>query len=549
MDNPPQFGSIATTTPQIVKSPPSMAISQLDSDIRNRFKKRTGELSAFLLQYIMMEENRIKLLAARGQQSETYLHYLLANHDVDMATALAQTCNDFARTTVAEPIMDYMRHVDGHGNDVWHYLAESLANENDDEATGDSAGLAIAKILIQMDIDFCRKNEDDISALARLLFPDVKWSSVNAMLRAKHLSLAEIEASFADRISKNTAILHNVMVGIFESDLLENEATLLKQMLGEILSPRAEAAARTSMIAACFNYVGGKRSETVFMKALQAKEREAVEMMLKLAERGSEDATRTLSASDTQAARAQRQFLLYQYLGKRDKIYQGPLHKAVIANNPGFITPLISLFRQENLTIAGKVNQNIGGMGGMGGTHSGSQFQRSHGHSHPQLNARTQSNQAGDWHHTRERLMVDQSSPAPANPFMSLLLQQDAFGNTVFHLAVLHNREDCLRKLLSGLSNADSGAILIDIPNRYNLTVADLLSQKIVHGKLSTEIRERRINIELAQGIMQSVKKIDARLHDYLRGIIAQIDETIRRSKAKPQPNFDLARIPTIRPG
>lgn len=488
--------------PQKIVRTPSAAISRLDTEIRQRFAKRTDSLPSFLMQWIKLDESQKLLFGSRGTAGETYLQYELMVGDVAMALAIAQMCAEFAESTSAEQTVEYLNHIDTEGNDVWHYLAENLATNEDED------GLAIAKILIQLEIDFCRKNDKEQSPLARLLIPEVKWQSINSLLQAKSLTIAEMEESFAGSINQNEQMKAELMVGIFVSDLQKNKGILLTYLLQDALSPRAEKIERAAVARALFEYVGGNRSESVLMRTVETEHKDLFEKMMQLMQICAEEAYAEMAASDAQLAKAHHQVYMYRRLGRRNRVFQGLLHKAVQYDRSSFITIILGVMRNEDLAVLKRNSR--------GGTE-------------------------------RELLLVDKNSPAPYNPGLSMLLAQDARGNLPIHTAVVGGRDDCLRKLLFGLSLTDAYALLNRVPNRQNLTILDLISVKHAHVKLTAEIKAQRITVADAQAILQNIKDGDKRIQEFLMEALRKAEDVIARNGGKQtRPSFDLARIPTI---
>ncbi|MDI9407879.1 MAG: hypothetical protein QM523_01370 [Candidatus Pacebacteria bacterium] len=483
---------------------PSTQILELDKDIRSRFERRTGSLVAFLQQWILLEPSQRLFFNARGLRGENYLHYLLSIKDLTIAQAVVQMCNEFARSTNSAGVVAFLKHIDLNGNDVWHYLAENLADREGDDA------LQIAQILIQLEIDFCRKNDQDQSPLAHLLIPEVKWASINAMIKVRRLSIEEIEESFSDTISQNEAVMAEIINSILLSDIRKNRGVLLTQLLDFALSPKAEKINRAPLLRAIFNYVGGVLAETVFMYAVESDLREIVDRMLRLLELGSEDATRQKAAVDSQTARQEKQVYIYNHLAKTNKSGTGILHRMVIADRANYIPKIFSLIQNENIW---QINPNRGVKG------------------QPE----------------RIPVILNRLSASPSNPVMSLLLMQDARGNTAYHLAVMGGREDCIRKLMVGLSVIDIAAIIGKIPNRLNLTLIDLMSVQRAHAKLSVDIKANKLSVEEAQNILAGVKKVDPRLVEYLAEYVKKAEDAVQRSPgAVPQPSFDLGKLQHI---
>ncbi len=480
---------------------PEMA--KLDQDIRARFARRTGDISAFLQQWIRLDDAQAMFFGNRGIKGENYLQFCLANGDIDMALPIAKMCAFYAESTDAERIAGYLNHIDAEGNDIWHYLADNLKESEDDDS------LAIAQLLVQLEIDYCRKNDADESPLARLLVPTPRWPSVNSMLLAKQLTIDEIEASFPKHVTESEQIKAEIMAGIFFSDLAENDARLASNMVYFASHPKSEMPDRLAIGRALFDYAGGKRSETVLMKMIETEHKEVFEKALEFLYSLSDQVCKAMAKGDNQLAKAQAQAYLYRRLGRRNRIFQGVLMKAVIADRASYISSLLRLLVNEPVVV-------------------------------------TKQNAKGETE--RELLLMDKTSPSPANPALSLLLQQDARGNLAFHQAVLMNRSDCLRKLFYGLSLVDVHAILCRIPNRFNLTVADLLSQQAAFQKLSVEVKAKRMTIEDAQQWMAQIKAVDRRIIEFLAEAIKKAEDVIQRTGGakSAKPTFDLARVPTV---
>ena len=480
---------------------PSAQIIELDKDIRTRFERRTGSLVAFLQQWILLEPSQKLFFNARGLRGENYLHYLLSIKDLTMAQGVVMMCNEFARSTASIAVVEFLKHIDLNGNDVWHYLAENLADREGDEA------LQIAQILIQLEIDFCRKNDQDQSPLAHLLIPEVKWASINAMIKVRRLTIEEIEDSFSDSISQNEAVMAEIINLILVSDIVNNRGILLTQLLEFAISPKAVKVDRAPLLRAIFNYIGGNLAETVFMHAIDSDLRDLVEKMIRLLELGSEDATRQKAAIDVQSARQERQIYLFNHLAKVNKHGKGIFHRIVKSDRSVYVHKIFSVLQNE---VVWQINPNRGAKG------------------QPE----------------KIPVILDRHSAAPSNPIMTLLLSQDQQGNTPFHLAVMAGREDCLRKLFVGLSVIDIAAIISKIPNRLDLSLLDLLSVQRAHAKLSLDIKANRLTIEEAQNILAGVKKVDPRLIEYLVEFVKKAEDAAQRSAgAIPQASFDLGKL------
>jgi len=293
---------------------PNEAIAALDREVRARFARRTGSLEAFLKDWVRLESSQDAFFNSRGGVGETYLQHLLAHGDIAMALGVARTCAFIAESTSADKVSAFMNNIDMEGNDLWHYLADNLtANE-------DADSLEIAKLLIQLEIDYCRKNDKDESPLARLLIPQPRWQSINSLLQAKAMTIEEMEESFPDPVVKNDKLRGELMASIFFSDIVDNDARLLNHLLAHVTSPKADKIERARTARCFFDYVSGPRLETVLMRVVESVHADTFNKMLDFLQSISEDAFAAMAASDQQAARANQQVFIYRRLGRRNRI-------------------------------------------------------------------------------------------------------------------------------------------------------------------------------------------------------------------------------------
>jgi hypothetical protein len=437
----------------------SAAITALDEEVRRRYARRTDSMASFLMQWIKLDESQSSFFAARGDSSENYLQFELSIGEVEVALAITQMCQVYAESTDSARVIEFLNHIDRDGNDIWHYLADNLTAREDDDS------LEIAKILIQLDIDYCRKNDKDESPLARLLIPEPKWMSINSLMQAKTLTIGEIESSFSASINQNLQVKGGIMVSVLTADLLQNDARLVNHLLYQAMAPKTEKMERAVLARAFFEYAGGKRQESVLMTMMETDYDEVVDKMLAFLQRVAEDAFAALAATDLQLAKANQQVYIYRRLGRRNRLFQSILNKGVSYNKPGYVAAVLRMLRNEDLQT-------------------------------------TKRNSRGETE--REMLMVDKTSAAPFNPAMSLLLMMDARGNLPFHNAILGNRLDCLRKMFYGLSVMDSFVMMTRVPNRFGLTCTDLLNPQQTYAKLAGQVKAQRLTIEEAQPILQA---------------------------------------------
>ena len=486
-----------------VPIPASPQISAVDDEIKRRFAKRTGTLHAFLSEWLKLDDSQDLMFGALGVKGENYFQHVLANNDIKLGLALANICHYFAQTEIAERILRFMNHTDDNGNDIWHYLAGCLNYSETEE------GLQIAKMLIELEISFTRKNEQEETALAKLLLPEPKWKSINSMNAAKELTVDDLNEAFGEAVHGNETVRQEIMVNVFSSDLSDNSATLTSTVLRDALSSQAERPDRQKASKLLFDAVGGARRESIFMRTADVDQPKIFEQMLDLMMKCVEDETREVAARDGAMAFAQQQILLYRRLSKRNRSFQNFMIKAVIADKPKQISAVTSMLKNENLMIAQKDDR--------GQT-------------------------------THANITVDEKSPAPRNPALSMLLQQDVRGNTVYHTAAFLSRVDCLKRLFGNLSMMDSYMIVSKIPNRYGVTVQDSLDAAKVMQKVSAQMKAGKINQADASQLVGLAKKQSREIKEFLGEMIARASETIERTggMSEAKPTFDLKRVPTV---
>jgi len=489
---------------EMMQIQPSAEIAALDEEIKTRFSKRTGTIGKFLMEWIKLDESQSKLFQAKGQRGESYFQYTLAKNDLELGLALAEMAKFFAETEKAEDIEAWLNNTDDSKNDIWHYLAVSLAANEDESA------LTIAKILIQLEIDFCRKNDEDESALSNLLLPEVKWKSINSMNMAKELTIEDIESAFSQHIHSNEQVKQEIIFNIFSSDLDVNDGQLYGTILRQSVTSAAEREQKERAFKLFFEYVGGPRRDTIFGKLIETSHDKLFESTLNLLIEHAEYRTRELAARDINAARNQQQIIYYNILSRRNRPGQNLLMKAVIADKPKIVATFATgLLKNESMVSVSKDKKG-----------------------------QTQKNV----------MTVDEKSPAPQNPALSLLLQQDARGNTVYHTAVLLSRIDCNKRLYTGLSLMDSYMVATRIPNKYGLSVGDCLDPKTGRQKLGLALKKGKLQAKDAQQLSTLLQRINLEIREFLGDLIKRSKETFERTGglSEAKPTFDLKRIPTV---
>jgi hypothetical protein len=145
----------------------------------------------------------------------------------------------------------------------------------------------------------------------------------------------------------------------------------------------------------------------------------------------------------------------------------------------------------------------------------------------------------------RQDIPVDQTSPAPTNPLLSLLLQRDKENNTIFHAAMLENDLRALGICLFGLPSNDVYAILTRVPNGYGLTLVDLLNADKVKANLMAAMKAGLLDQEQAKEFLQKAKAIDKEMRESIENKLQEISELAETSRngRPPEPNFDVKKL------
>jgi hypothetical protein len=144
-------------------------------------------------------------------------------------------------------IFNYLNLEDRDGNGIWHYLADTL-RQNEGAST-----LKIARTLLTMDIDFSRRNKLGMSPLSKMLLPSPRWQSLNALLQTKHLTIENIENAINER-AKEPGPRNHLMTMIFTSDIADNRGLLSQYVLHQAVQPQADITLRAATCRLFFEY-------------------------------------------------------------------------------------------------------------------------------------------------------------------------------------------------------------------------------------------------------------------------------------------------------
>ena len=206
-------------------------VEAVHADIKRRLAKYSGKFDHFFNQWIKFSDNSEKLFMARGKQDETYLQFRLSFQHVDSSAAIFETLIAYWRETGhADWVYAFLTHEDHDGNGIWHYLASTL---HDHEGL---ATLRMARTLLAMDIDFSRRNKFGQSPLSKMLLPEPRWQSVNALIQAKHLSIENIETAISEQ-SKDDTARNQFMSYLFAADIEDNRGLLTQHVLHQAIQP------------------------------------------------------------------------------------------------------------------------------------------------------------------------------------------------------------------------------------------------------------------------------------------------------------------------
>jgi hypothetical protein len=455
-----------------------------------------GRFSYFFLQWMKFQDNSDRLFMARGDDGQSYLHFRLAKNDVLEAAAIFDTMiSHWTEKEQQSRIYDYLNIEDKDGNGIWHYLADTL-RENEGAAT-----LKMARTLLSMDIDFSKRNREGVSPLTKMLLPTPRWQGLNALIQTKHLSIENIEAAVNIR-AKDTVERHHLMSMIFTSDIEENKGLLSQHVLRQAVQPQADVTLRAATCRLFFEYVDIETGGTAFFKLISIANHAMFDDLIKLLINNTAETVNNMPAPDAATRKNFAQQHLARMLLRRDRRGEGVLFKAVFAGKPAHMSKITSLLHNDNLVV--RIQQR-------GET-------------------------------VRQDVIVSKTSPAPSNPLLSLLLQQDVDGNTVMHHAVLRNDLQSLKLMLSGIAPNDMYAIIKSLPNRAGLTLQILTQPEVAKARLGAAAMKNLIPSVRAKEMFMALTRIDADMKGWLDARMKEIDElaaSVGRKEPLP-PTFQL---------
>jgi hypothetical protein len=486
----------------------SVSLAAVDEDIRNRYARHMGKFSSFFLNWLKFEDNSDRLYRAVGEDGENYLQLRLKQHDVMESLIVMEVTHDHWKTTHPERIYGFLNHEDRNGNGIWHYLADTL-RQNEGRET-----LKMARTLLALDISFAKLNRQGISPLGKMLLPTPKWQSLNALIATKHLSIENIERAVAEQ-AKEKPILAHFMSQIFSSDLADNRGLLSQHVLKQSVQSQSDSSLRAATCRLFFDYVDVRDNTTAFFKLIANTNHGMFDDLLRLLLLNTEETLAQMAPPDVATKKAYRQAVLCRRLLLRDKQGEGILFKGLAAGKHAHLRKLTSLLMNEDLAIRKLVRGEP----------------------------------------VRQPLPVDRNSPAPCNPLLSLLLQRNNAGDTIFHVAALKGDQPALEGFFYNMPSNDVYAIMTGLPNRAGLTLADLAQPERAKQRLVRAAQAGHISGADAQETMRRVLAVPPETRAYITGKITEI-ETLAADTghggtggAPLPPSFDLARAAAMARG
>jgi hypothetical protein len=469
---------------------------KLHQEMLARLEKGSGRFSNFFQNWIKFENNGERLFRARGENGESFMLARLADYEVSRALVVLETVMHFWDD---ERFALYVNAEDNDGNGIWHYLADNLRlNEGRDT-------LKFANILIKLDIDFARRNKYGISPLGKMLVPEPKWQSINALIQTKHLQMVNIENAVAEQAQGDQAKLAGLMCGIFAADLADNRALLCQHVLKQAVQSNADKEQRQATCRLFFDYVNAEDGTTPFHKLLGHANSAMFDDLLGLLMQQTEETVMGMSPPDVATKKVYRQAVLCRRLLKRDKARRTLLVHCLLLGRPVYLRKLAGMLLNDDLAIKKLVR----------------------GEPQPQP------------------VVIDKTSPAPSNPLLSALLARDRRGDTLMHLAILHGDRDALEIALHGLASNDIHAMLTKVPDAAGTVPVEMIDPEKAKARLGRAVKSGRLTTQVANARLKRLTKLDKEIADYITEKVTEIESLASDTKGgvPVAPNFDVRKL------
>jgi hypothetical protein len=470
-------------------------VEAIQSELSARLARGTGKFAPLFVNWIKYQDNSTRLYKARDGGGRTYLLDRLRAHEVAQSLTVLEIAQ---QQWGKDQFHAFLNAEDGEGNGVWHYLADNL-RVNEGRTT-----LRMARLLIGLDVDFARRNKHGISPLGKMLLPTPKWQSINALIQTRHLQIGNIEAAVQEHAKGEAAKVASTMSGLFTADLSDNRALLSQHVLKQALQSNVDKTQRAATCRLFFDYVDGGTGTTAFVKLIGQANPGMFEDLVRLLLIHTEETVMGMTPPDAATKKVYRQAVLCRRLLKRDRAGRTPLVHCLERQRLNYLRKLIGFLINDDLAIKKLVR----------------------GEPQPQP------------------VVIDKSSPAPANPLLSALLARDGQGDTLLHAALLRGGAEGLGALLVGLASNDIHALLTRVPDGLGLTMQDAIDPARARARLAKTVQAGRVSKDSAQARLRALNNLDREAARFVTEKIAEIESLASDTKggAPLAPSFDLKR-------
>ncbi len=469
------------------------SIESIHSEITQRLERGNGRFDKILSNWIKFEDNSDRLYKARGLSGENYLLNRLGAYEIKNAQWILSTISD---TWDQQSIDTFLNSEDAEGNGVWHYLADNLRrNEGKDT-------LRMAHTLLQFDINFTRRNKQGISPLGKMLLPEPKWQSINALIQTRHLQIGNIEAAIAEHAKGDDRKKASMMSWLFQKDLSANRALLSQHILKQATKSNQDAEHRRATCRLFFDYVDERDGTTAFFKLIRVANRGMFEDLLRILLLDTEDTVQYMAPPDVATKKAYRQAVLCKRLLKLDRRGESVLFHCLHNGALEFLRKMTGFLVNDEIAMKKRVRGE----------------------------------------EVRTPITIDKNAPAPANPLLCALLHRNRRGDTLFHIAARKGDREALEAFCFGLPSNDIYAIFTRLPDAAGLTLADLTEMQQVKAKLTQAVKNGKLKKDAAQAFLKEIANANKDGADFILSKKSEIEELASDTTggAPLAPNFDL---------
>ena len=477
------------------------SIESIHGEISQRLSRGNGRFDKILANWVKFEDNGERLFKARGISGETYLLNRLGSYEIKNSQAIIDVIQIIWDQTRIDA---FLNTEDSEGNGVWHYLADNLRrNEGRDT-------LKMAHALLEFDVNFTRRNKEGISPLGKMLLPEPKWQSINALIQTRHLQIGNVEGAIAEHAKGDEKKKASMMSGLFQTDLSENRALLTQHVLKQATKSNQDAEHRRATCRLFFDYIDNRDGSTAFFKLIKVANTSMFEDLLRILLSDTEDKVQSMAPPDVATKKAYRQAVLCKRLLKTDRRGESVLFYCLREKKLTFLQKMTGFLVNDEIAIKKR--------------------------------------QRGE--EVRSPITIDKNSPAPANPLLSALLHRNRRGDTLFHLAARKGDRAALEAFCFGLPSNDIHAIFTRLPDCAGLTLADLTQVQLVKAKLTQAVKTGRVKKDTAQALLKEIVQSEKEAADFIASKKNEIEELASDTTGGTPlaPNFDIKRAAAIQP-